>query len=513
VVEDGMVIGVLTETNQFVRLSTPEENVIDDDLETIYDTDVYAMDGKMASIPQGEVDTTRTKQILKIRNEHVLYSRFRVEVRGYLANNANRDMKLEIVELINGTTNGIISYKDKLEKIQELLKSMNLRVEFVDDYELKSISELSGGDSEIVVASNGIEQNVILKIPKMNLIGSGDNYIIYHLRMADELIRFHRVRNFMLEPRKYLAFLPVDYQIHDTELLVPQNMIRDELNTLYGRGTSGVITGRISRGARASHDTTDPSTTNQIYDDSFVTTAGTSSNIAHSSTIQDLDNSDDMLITTEADCSYDAIPLTSVQWRSRFSARYRELVFNDVKHICSFNVLQTILRYNNSLIKSSHATTTRDMKLKLIECYNEIETKYGREKVIQILKHDLKPSFVRGISSKKTTIQSTINSETYYLTTMDIWMLARKYDLPIVLYSANNIPENDKTYLLMTNGDTAGYYFLKISAKKKNDLQTYRILYNQDAIGKTMFHTLSNSFLTDVMDSYKEFDSYLMREM
>jgi hypothetical protein len=99
------------------------------------------------------------------------------------------------------------------------------------------------------------------------------------------------------------------------------------------------------------------------------------------------------------------------------------------------------------------------------------------------------------------------------MTTMDIWMLARKYDLPIVLYSANTIPENDNGQFLLTDGDAAGYYFVKISAKKKNDLQTYRILYNPDAIGKTMFHSLPDSFQMEVIDSYKDLYIYLEREM
>ena len=46
--------------------------------------------------------------------------------------------------------------------------------------------------------------------------------------MADELIRYKRIQQFMFRPQVYLSFGNVDYNINDDEIVVLQSMLTDE---------------------------------------------------------------------------------------------------------------------------------------------------------------------------------------------------------------------------------------------------------------------------------------------
>ena len=50
---------------------------------------------------------------------------------------------------------------------------------------------------------------------------------------------------------------------------------------------------------------------------------------------------------------------------------------------------------------------------------------------------------------------------TYYLTTIDLWVLARKFEIPLVLYSATKFPETDATIIVTYATDKDDFLFYK----------------------------------------------------
>ena len=79
--------------------------------------------------------------------------------------------------------------------------------------------------------------------------------------------------------------------------------------------------------------------------------------------------------------------------------------------------------------------TINDIKLKLIELYNQYSVNY-KSKIHDILrKQNGKSSMIKKVMLNKLSLEDLIMSEEYYLTTFDILVLAYEYKLPIMLFS------------------------------------------------------------------------------
>ena len=59
-----------------------------------------------------------------------------------------------------------------------------------------------------------------LYIPKRNLVDGSNNENNYYVRLADELLRYKRIRAFMLYPNKYLTFDSISYNLKENEMLL-----------------------------------------------------------------------------------------------------------------------------------------------------------------------------------------------------------------------------------------------------------------------------------------------------
>jgi putative methyltransferase (TIGR04325 family) len=76
-----------------------------------------------------------------------------------------------------------------------------------------------------VVTDNGT-CNLIL--PERNLITNKENEPIYFGRMADELIRYNRIKSFMFQPQTYLSFGNISYNLRDNEIILIQSTLTQE---------------------------------------------------------------------------------------------------------------------------------------------------------------------------------------------------------------------------------------------------------------------------------------------
>ena len=46
--------------------------------------------------------------------------------------------------------------------------------------------------------------------------------------MADELIRYNRIRSFIFKPQSYLSFGQVKYNLRDNEIIILEDMLTQE---------------------------------------------------------------------------------------------------------------------------------------------------------------------------------------------------------------------------------------------------------------------------------------------
>jgi hypothetical protein len=124
-------------------------------------------------------------------------------------------------------------YLKKLEQMKKLLKMLGRRnIQFVEmsPSVLKNIYEQKSGLSCVTERGSSCKKYAYcfsvdaeecgLYIPKLNLVDGSNNENNYYVRLADELLRYKRIRAFMLYPNKYLTFDSISYNLKENEMLL-----------------------------------------------------------------------------------------------------------------------------------------------------------------------------------------------------------------------------------------------------------------------------------------------------
>ena len=257
VVEDERVVGFMTETNQFMPISEPIPLKDDDELKHVELGNSVNIDASI--LPQisrtGFVfkrDEERTNDVEKIRLETNFYNAFRNIIRIHLNRFESMETRNAIEMLFHSRSRlseeqrfnideQYKMYLKKLEQMKTLLQMLGQRsIQFVElspsvlknIYEQKSplscVTERGASCKKYAYCfsldSSGSSENALedcgLYIPKLNLVDGSDNENSYYVRLADELLRYKRIRAFMLYPNKYLTFDSISYNLKENEMLL-----------------------------------------------------------------------------------------------------------------------------------------------------------------------------------------------------------------------------------------------------------------------------------------------------
>ena len=260
VVDDGHIIGIMIETNQFTPLGkpVPVSSVKDDGLKVVELGNSMSVD--ISILPQlkrmGFVfkrDAERTDDVEKIRLETNFYNAFRNIVRIKLNSFEFMELRNSIESLIYKTVKSSVKssakgkmadnmkqqyalYVKKLNEIKVLLMRLaknHVQFSEINPSVLKDIYEQNSALSCIRENSSSCKNLAYcfsvengdecgLYIPKRNLVDDTDNEHKYYIRLADELLRYRRIRAFMLHPNKYLTFDDIQYNLKDSEMLLSE---------------------------------------------------------------------------------------------------------------------------------------------------------------------------------------------------------------------------------------------------------------------------------------------------
>jgi len=241
VIDDNVVIGFLTNTNQFIPIKNPfAKNLLnDDDIENIEYGNSYEADLNTLIDTN---DTERAKFIKDIELETNYYNVFRNVIRILLNDYKNINKRKELFNLCNDKN---VPYFDKLKMVSEILKKITYEyVVFLskeDGYDtnkvdqnklkncIKDDNEKCSKNSNLCAIING---KCGLIIPKNNLVTEKDNQQIYFNKMADELIRYNRISSFIFKPNSYLSFVKIKYKINPDEIILLEEMIKDYYNEI-----------------------------------------------------------------------------------------------------------------------------------------------------------------------------------------------------------------------------------------------------------------------------------------
>lgn len=238
VIDDNLIVGILTQSNQYVRISPPIENTpdinADSELTTIKAMDFIEADKLITT--DTKYDNKRKKIIRNIRLESKFYRIFRSNVRNLLGYYENRHVKHQIMDMLE---NLAFSYKQKLYKLEKILRRLVGDSILFKELKEASIDYLSNNDhfndymqckkcDTYNVCASSTSGKCQLNIPKKNLVMGMDNEILYYGKLADELLRFNRIRSFILEPVYYLNLTNIEYKINNDEVLLLESFIKSE---------------------------------------------------------------------------------------------------------------------------------------------------------------------------------------------------------------------------------------------------------------------------------------------
>ena len=124
--------------------------------------------------------------------------------------------------------------------------------------------------------------------------------------------------------------------------------------------------------------------------------------------------------------------------------------------------------------------------------------KYSKQ-LLAILRLEGKSLIVKQIELGQVNIQDVVMSIDYYVTSLDLWILARRFDLPIVLYSATRFPET-KGSIIVTSTPSKGvsnYYFIKMPGVKTSAAPKMRLLIDGTS-AKIAFSSLNAETQRDI---------------
>jgi len=475
VIEDEMVVGFITETNQFVQLSEPFPlSDASDNIKELNGHNYLIAENK--TFLSKEVDKERVDYIKKIKLETNFYNVFRNTIRILLNKYENIKLREKMEETVK---NGYMLYNVKLLTIIKLLKELiKDAVIFSDDYDYNLIGDIStcivlDGDKcnknkPLCAFSTGNTCQLIL--PKNNLLTGSNNEVYYFGKMSDELIRYSRINSFIFQPQSYLSFGNLGYNLREDEIIVIQSL----LNADY---FDGLVPAEINKYAKNNaYDVAEPAIS-QNYENRINLDEAINPTVAENEDRECLPKSTGKI--------------SSLIWKNCFPSNFDELMY-DKTVFCGFYMLIDIINKAKGV-----SLTVSQLKNVLMEEYVKYLISYGGQ-IIDILIEEGKKTLGDQVKAGTLSFQNFIYTDSYFITNFDIWLMLERYDIPCMLISSKTLLEtNHKKNVFVINGnDRSEFIFIISPGLRAENIPKYKIVQSSE---KTIMFPISITRCEDLL--------------
>jgi hypothetical protein len=217
VIENKMIIGLLTKMNLFIRIAnTPDIHF--DEMYTFLkkkSTDFIRLDTYLTQNIQKPKMSVYPLEVKKIHLENQFYNTFRTLVRIQMRHLKNKTQVRKMLDILESSFS-ISQKRNKIESlIRELIKN-KVAFHIYDDKVLSEYISMASFSKPSMIYNN----TGVLLLPVSNLVTGMDNNIIYYGRLSDEMVRNRQVQPFMFFPDKYLNISQTEYSIFHNEFLI-----------------------------------------------------------------------------------------------------------------------------------------------------------------------------------------------------------------------------------------------------------------------------------------------------
>jgi len=479
VVNDGLVVGFLTETNQFVQIDPPNENIhnIDDDfLPTINDNNHFVVD-KIA-MTTNKTDEIRQDIIDRIHLETEYYIAFRTFVRNTLNEYENTQTFNEIKKTIEAIDK---SHFEKLEEIIKMLKMVigsKIKFQQIDLNVLKEIKNIQCPTKKCnssIYCLRQVDGQCQLSIPDKHLLSGVNNEELYFARIADELIRFDNIKLFMLNKKTFLNITDDSYKInHSNEIILNQIHIESYFKNIANEKS-------VNYGSYSTYTTAEPQTT-ELYNlepiklqeqKNIIGKMKMEKNGKKEEEFENTDkNANDIEQYILEEKAVQGKPNESV-WKRIFNKSiYKEIVFKTTPE-GTFGILIYIYEKN-----TKNSVSIVDIKNLLIQAYEEYIIKY-KMNIANIWKLQKKGKMADKILKGKATIDAIIMDENYFCTDFDVWLFSIFANISVIYFNKNKLNiDREVEWKMFGNYNPDKYYFFIRSPSGRPPNDNFQIINN-----------------------------------
>jgi len=462
VVDEGLIVGVLTETNQFVQVDPPIENVaVNDGLQVMYSSNYNIADKIITS--KAKVDDERAKTISYIQLESQFYSLFRTIVRDALNQYESRNMKQQMTRIMEDSK---MPYYSKIREISAMVRTLVGDKIVFNDFDDEVLMEF--GD---LICSKEIpsqycvvkENKATLVIPKRHLLTDKDNEVIYFGRIADELLRYKRIRLFMMNDKNYLNITNNEYKMNDDEFILIQTSINnDYLKNLVPMNISNEI--KNTNFAYSQPQVSQKYSTQRVpLAEQMPENEGVAKNALQEGTTY---------------CIHEIVEVIGnpqqSMWKRIFPKVAKEIKFKNTTENCSFYALIAAFEMHKNVPLSVNS-----LKIALWNAYQPYMEKYSKQ-IMKLLKIQGKQKIVAGIDKKEFTLETAIMSPEYYISDLDVIMFAKHANMQICLFNSNGLrslnKKNVQWYICGKNHKDTHYFIRSPTLNGNNRIGEYHLI-------------------------------------
>jgi hypothetical protein len=314
-----------------------------------------------------------------------------------------------------------------------------------------------------------------LILPEKNLMTHKENQNIYFGKMADELIRYSRVNQFMFQPQTYLSFGKIQYNLREDEIILLQSLLTQE----YFDGLVPVVVNKYVK--YNSYDEVEPVIT-QLYDQVFTLTPN----------------------VTGIQCTSIANKIKSDIWSKCFPKTYKELVYSSNIY-CTFQCIIDVIEKKTKQVK-----TISDIKNELYREYKIHLDNGQRDKIVDILILEGKKTLGDQVKGQTLMFDDFIYTSNYFLTPLDLWLLVNKYQIPTIFISSKNILQTNRTkqtFIGYSNNEdymTDTYVFIVVPGLKNEQIPEFKLIIDENNHFEIPLNKLNDDCIDKIRNAMDE---------
>ena len=474
VVDDNMIVGILTETNQLVP-TIPE--VYQGEEEELEDLPVIINKGTNNILNtdsnlmlSNEIDQERILFIKKIDMENNFYNLFRNTFKVIINYDVHKERKGNLENAVTDITN---TYKEKFNYIKKQIRQI-LRgsVKFTEMPELLTLEDyidlqnclgLNKGDckkKQYCFVRKNTHGVCGLMLPKTNLYNGLDNSEFYIEKLTDQIIRYHKIRKYLFTPRAFISFQRVNYKINKDEIVILEEILLEQ----YLKDIKLSEKNKYIRTKKIYDLVKSEKNTSTKYIDSCIVTNSNIKNIKMGKMVQNLVN------IPEEDKKENKSKLAIIEYLNTSSCAFRFIEYiinNKIEEKVGVSQLKDVLinfyinaNFPNDLIPYNRGSDDNNW------CFFSIVQWYSFQTIHTENVHK------QPMNKKNLLISDIIMRDNYMPTEIDLLILLEHYQISCIVKTTNKrfaiAPNLGQTIKMDGNLEDTYKYIILVSVGKKN---------------------------------------------